>query len=263
MGRGGKDIIPIYRDAGATNPNVTSGLPEFLSKKLEIELPSIEDIAAYTFALLSGPRFQERFAVELETAGVRLPLTADASIWRATVEFGREMIWLQSYAERSRDGAAGRGDRVPKVNGLGWSKSVVSLPNDLKDVDYNAETSELKIGDGTVSGVSSEVWNFEVSGMQIVRKWLGYRTAKGTGKAASSKNELDRIRPTRWHDDWNDELLDLLRVLTITVERQLDQASLVDRVCEGELIPANELPKPEPGQREVPKTLSSEAPSLF
>ncbi|HEY6870897.1 MAG TPA: hypothetical protein VI199_14175 [Novosphingobium sp.] len=37
---------------------------------------------------------------------------------------------------------------------------------------------------------------------------------------ASSTSKLDKIRPIAWADEWNDELLDLIRVLSVTLDRQ-------------------------------------------
>jgi len=46
-GRGGKDIIPLWRDAAATAPNLTAGLAALLGKRLGLAPPSVEDVAAY------------------------------------------------------------------------------------------------------------------------------------------------------------------------------------------------------------------------
>ncbi len=80
-GRGGKDIIPLYRDAAGQQPNVAKGLLAFLAKRLAMPAPTPEDLAAYCYALLSTPGYQKRFAEGLETPGLRVPLTADAGLW--------------------------------------------------------------------------------------------------------------------------------------------------------------------------------------
>ncbi len=163
-------------------------------------------------------------------------------------------MWLHSFAERFADPAAGRPAQVPLVPGIGWDAPVLTLPETMAQVHYDAETGTLVIGDGRIGGVRPDVWTYSVSGMQVLPKWIGYRTRKGTGRAASSKSALDQIRPTEWHDDWNDELLDLIRVLTLTVDRYNDLADLLARVCDGPLIPGSSLPQPAPEQREPPPT---------
>ena len=104
------------------------------------------------------------------------------------------------------------------------------MPKDASDIEYKPDTEVLSEADGRVTGVRADVWAFEVSGMAVLPKWLGYPTAKGAGRAALSKNELDRIRPNAWLDAWNDELLDLVRVLTLTLDDEQALANLLQRV---------------------------------
>ena len=251
---GGKDIVPLYRDAAAAVPNLTTGLAKRLGKRLGIAPPSVEDIAGYVYALLSASAYQERFTAALERPGLRVPLTADSALWNEAVAAGRELLWLHSFAERFVDPAAGRPPRVPEAGGIGWDEVVTRLPADMREVAYNEETGVLSVGDGQMSGVRPEVWAYSVSGMQVLPKWLGYRTRKGTGRAVSSSSALDHIRPDSWADEWNDELLDLIRVLTLTVERQDPLADLLDRVSDGPLIAAGDLPIPAPAERQPPPT---------
>jgi hypothetical protein len=253
-GRGGKDIIPLYRDAAATQPNLTAGLAKTLGKRLGIAPPAVEDVAAYVYALLSASAYQQRFAVALERPGLRVPLTADSNLWSEAVAAGRELLWLHSFAERLVEPEAGRPAQVPAIEGIGWDEVVTRLPADTSEIVYDPESGTLTIGDGQVSGVRQEVWAYSVSGMQVLSKWLGYRTRKGTGRAVNSTSELDRIRPESWADEWNEELLDLIQVLTLTVERQAALADLLDRVCTGPLIAAKDLPAPASSEREPPPT---------
>lgn len=252
---GGKDVIPLFRDSAATQPNLSAGLTITLARLLGIDPPSPDEIAAYCYALLSPSAYQQRFAAALETPGLRVPITADPELWAEAVEAGRDLLWLHTYAECMIDAEAGRPPCVPEVPGIGWDVDVSRIPEDTSEIRYHEETGTIHVGNGHVGGVRPEVWAYSVSGMQVIPKWLGYRTRKGTGRAVSSTSALDHIRPTEWHDDWNDELLDLVRILTITVDRQPDLADLLDRICEGELISEADLPKPTAEQRMPPPTL--------
>lgn len=249
-GRGGKDVLPLYRDAAATQPNVTRGLLSAIGKAHGTGAPTPEDLAAYVYALLSAPAYQVRFAGPLQTPGPRVPMTADLALWREAVDLGTWLLWLQTYAERLQ--GPGRGRFVPAVLGLVWTTPVRIMPETTTGVAYDPLSQTLRVGDGVVAGVRPDVWEFSVSGWPVVKKWLGYRTAKGAGRAASSKNPLDRIRPDTWPDEWNDELLDLLRVLTLSIEKHAQQADLLDRICAGPLIAAADLPKPDDTEREPP-----------
>jgi hypothetical protein len=254
-GRGGKDVIPLYRDAAAIQPNLAAGVPAALARLLGIGPPPVEDVAAYVYALLSATAYQQRFAAPLERPGLRVPITAEANLWVEAVEAGRELLWLHTYAERFVDPEAGRPPRVPEVPGIGWDEDVTRIPEDMREIGYDEETGQIVVGDGLLGGVRPEVWAFSVSGMQVIPKWLGYRTRKGAGRAVSSNSELDRIRPAEWADEWNDELLDLVRILTITVDRQDMLADLLERVCDGPLISQADLPVPTDAERRPPATV--------
>lgn len=252
-GRGGKDIIPLYRDDGAKQANVTNGLLAKIGSALAIKNPSPEDLAGYVYALLSGHRYYERFAEALKTPGPRVPLTRDAKLWGEAVDLGKELLWLHTYTERFRSSANGRPSKLPKVAGLRWAKPVKEMPEKPSDVTYDEKNQQLLVGDGVVAGVRKDVMDYSVCGMEVVWKWLGYRTAKGAGRAASSSNPLDQIRATKWPDDWNDELIELLTVLTVTLDKHPAQGKLLDAICDGPLIPASELPTPSDAERKEPK----------
>ena len=87
---------------------------------------------------------------------------------------------------------------------------------------------------------------------KVVKKWLGYRTARGAGRSASSSSPLDQIRPTSWLDEWTTELLELLSVLQRTIDLQPRGIELLDRILAGPLISATDLPEPPPELRQPP-----------
>ncbi|MGC5048426.1 type ISP restriction/modification enzyme [Micrococcus porci] len=251
---GGKDVIPLYRDAEAAKPNVTAGLLDVLAGRWGRPV-SPEDLAAYVMALAAHDGYSSTFAEALEGSPVRIPLTADGALAARAVALGERLLWLQTYGERYT-GADRPAGRVPRVAELGWEAPVTRIPDSPQDILYDAESQRLRVGDGVVTGVSPEVRGFTVSGMNVLDKWLGARTAKGVGRASGkAATPLDRIRPTEWVDEWNDELLDLLRVLTETLALAGDQEKLLSEILAGELIPVAELPTPTPAERKVPQTI--------
>lgn len=250
---GGKDVIPLYRDSNAGDPNITRGLASGLASHIGLlEDPSCEDIVGYLYAVLSSPRYQERFAEALAIPGPKVPITRSSELWHQAVECGRRLVWLHTYGERFRDSEGRYGPQIPYVEGLRWISPITSIPKTPNDISYDPATQTLVIGNGQVGGVRREVWEYRVSGFEVVYKWIGYRTLRGAGRAASSKNPLDRIRSESWLSTWNAELLELLNVLTYTIGEQRAQAVLLDRICDGPLISATELPQPEAWQRKVP-----------
>ena len=140
------------------------------AKAGRLSSPSIENVAAYIYVLLSASGYQERFTVALERPGLRLPLTADSALWIEAVAASRKLLWLHTYAERLVDPADGRLARVPDVEGVGCGRPVNRLPEAMSEIAHEAENGALTIGDGQVGGVRADVWAYSVSGMQVMTK---------------------------------------------------------------------------------------------
>ena len=245
-GRGGKDIVPLYRDAVGT-PNADPRSLGTLGDTLGVEgALAMEDLFAYAYAVLAGADYSARFSAELRTPGPRLPMTAHPDLFWEAVDLGRELLWLHTYGKRFTGGRDGILLSSISVN------RALTLPDKPSDIKYDAGAQTLKIGDGIVIGVTPEVWAFEVSGMPVVKKWLGYRTAKGAGRAASSSSPLDQIRPTSWADEWTTELLELISVLQRTIGLQPRGIELLSRIVAGPLIAASDLPEPPAELRQPP-----------
>lgn len=252
--RGGKDVIPLYRDAQAQYPNLPAGLTGVLAQRYGRRVTP-EDLAAYVFAMLAHPSYRETFATELDTPGPRVPVTADPDLFREAVEVGERLLWLNTWTERFR--GLGRAGTMPPVDGLGWTDNVAAIPASPEEVVYDPETETLHVGDGALAGVRQDVWEMSVSGLPVVQRWVYSRTAKGVGRSSDPRfaTPLDGIRPTMWEDEWNDELLDLIRMVTHTVDGYPAQADLLARVLVGDLIAAKDLPVPTDGERKAPSTL--------
>ena len=234
---GGKDIIPIYRDRDGT-PNVASATLYALTSihraaDSKATAVVVEGLFAYVYAVLAGADYTSRFADALETPGPRIPITADPDLFAETAALGQELLWLHTFAERCRNAA--RDEQVPRKAEIQWSTPVTRLPETSREFSYDPMTEELRVADGILSGVRTDVWAFDVSGMPVLRKWLGYRTKRGAGRAASSSSPLDAIRPTEWSAEWSDELLDVVNVLTRTLDLQPRGVELLDRILAGPL----------------------------
>ena len=248
---GGKDVIPLYRDAAGTEPNVTAGLLAALGKE-HGSTPSAEDLAAYVYALLGGQSYTKRFWNELETPGPRVPMTKDGAIFANAVKLGRKLIWLHTYAARFQD--ANQGDEVP--NGKATTiKGVSSVPAHYPaEYAYDPAKRMITVGDGRFGPVAPEVWDFEVSGLKVVQSWLGYRMKKRAGKKSSP---LDEIRPERWTARMSDEFLELLWVLEATLAMEPDLAAVLDKVVSGPCFAATDLPQPTVAERKAPGATSA------
>lgn len=243
---GGKDVIPLYRDAAGTEPNMTKGLLDVLGKEYG-KKPAAEDVAAYVYAVLGGQSYTHRFWNELETPGPRVPVTKDRKTFIEAATLGYRLMWLHTYAERfqSKD----RGDEVPQGKAT-MIKGVATEPAHYPvEYSYDPTKCEIVVGDGRIGPVAPEVWEFEVSGLKVVQSWLGYRMKKRAGKKSS---KLDEIRPERWTARMSDELLEMLWVIEATLAMEPKLEKVLDKIVANPCFTAAQLPTPQPEERRAP-----------
>ncbi len=248
---GGKDVIPLYRDIAGTEPNVTDGLLDAMAAEYGGALQA-EDFAAYVYAMLGGQSYTDRFWNELETPGVRVPLTKDAATFKEAATLGRRLIWLHTYSERFR--SEERNDEVPQGEATtikGVSSDPIRYPTEY---NYDSAKEEIIIGDGRFGPVAAEIWEFEVSGLEVVQSWLRYRMKKRKGRKSSP---LDDIRPNRWTARMSDELLELLWVLEASLALEPKLEKVLAAVIAGPCFSVAELPSPGPQERKAPEDKSA------
>ena len=243
---GSKNIVPLWLDAAATEPNVTGGLLDALSAEYGA-LVSPEDLFAYAYAVLASPAYTESFSEELAIPGPRLPITRKADLFRRGAGLGRALIHLHTYGERfaPEDGKPG----VPQGRAR-YEKPIPETPDGYpEDYAYEEDKQTLRVGAGEFRPVSREVWEYEVSGLRPLRSWLGYRMKDPSGKSSSP---LDEIRPERWTGEMTMELLELLWVLEATVEKEPELAAFLQTIVENSTFEAAELPQPSEAERKPP-----------
>ncbi|HOE10656.1 MAG TPA: N-6 DNA methylase [bacterium] len=256
-GRGGKDILPLYRSSNATEPNILPGLLDLLTGTYNRKVTP-EDFLAYIYGVLAQPAFTSRYADELGTREVRVPITKDAGLFTKICRAGKRLLWLHTYGERFIPKGKNPG-QIPR----GKARCVKAVPGKPdgypESFQYEESTRTLHVGDGEFRPVAPEVYEFEVSGLKVVQSWLKYRMKRGAGRKSSP---LDDIRPECWTGEFTTELLELLWVLEATVAGYPEQADLLEAVCEGPCFSADELP-PVPPELRKPPSLPSMERTLF
>jgi predicted helicase len=252
---GAKHVIPLWRDSGATEPNVTSGLLATLNGSLGTVAP--ESLFAYVYGVLNSD-YTERFRTELEIPGPRIPITKDEGLFEKMVALGERLIWLHTYAERF----VPEGEEFGGVPS-GQAKCVVAVPADEakypESFAYDRDAKRLSVGEGLFAPVAPEVWDFNVSGLQVVKSWLSYRMKEGAGRRSSP---LDEIRPERWPASFTEELCKLLWIVEHTIEIAPQASALLDEIVDGPVFAADELPAPSDEERLAPKVASEEPEQL-
>jgi hypothetical protein len=245
-GRGGKDVVPLWRDSAATEPNITVGLLSCLGG-IYGKTPRPEDLFAYCYALLSPRAYVQTFADELLLPSPRIPLTRFPELFSRVAMLGQQLIRCHTFGERNLEGdVAGQVESGKAQCIQAISPNPDAYPEGYL---YDAENETLHVGDGAFAPVSPEVWNYSVSGLFVVRSWLDYRKRMSNGRRSSA---LDNIRPERWTATMTDELLEVLWTLEKTIELEPQATALLEEVLAGNLINAAELPAPTPAERAAP-----------
>lgn len=245
-GRGAKDVIPLWRDAAATQANVTAGVLAFLTATLGHPVTA-PDLFAYTYALLANPSYVDRFSEELTVpGGPTLPITKDPDLFARGASLGRDLLCWHTYGERFAPNGFQLSGKARWLQGIPPTGD--AYPERFTPPD--AIVQQLLLGEGVVGPVAPEVWNFSVSGLQVVRSWLNYRMKGGAGRTSSP---LDGIRETVWPRAFNEELLELLWVLEHTVAQRPALDALLADVLAGPMFLASELPQPTDAEHEAPK----------
>jgi hypothetical protein len=247
-GRGGR-VHPLWANAASTVSNVK---PAFLMQLAKIYGHPVkpEDAVAYLAAVMAQPAFAARFETDLVQPGLRLPITADASLFAEAVALGNEVVWLHCYGERFADSAANRpkqAPRLPKENApsIPTGGMIPSAPEPLPvSMDYDPATRRLNIGKGYIENVTPEMWAYEVSGKQVLWHWFSYRRFDRSRPIIGDRrplSSLSSIQPEGWLPGYTTDLLDLLHVLGRLIALEPKQADLLNRICAGPLRNVAEL----------------------
>lgn len=235
--------IPLWRDTDGVHPNLAPGLLEELNRRYGTPVGA-PDLLAYIAAVLAHPHFTARFAGDMLRPGLRVPLTADRVLFEEAVELGRRVLWLHTFGERFADPRAGRppeppklpADRRPKVR-----KPIPDTPGEMPTVIlFDATAGELQVGAGVIAPVRRQVWDYQVSGMRVVRKWFSYRKRDPEGRRSTP---LDNVNAFWWEPAFTTELLELLNVLALLVELGPTQRDLLERILASPLVTMAELEK--------------------
>ena len=244
-GRGGR-AFALWKNAAATESNISPAVVALLAKAFGAPVDPV-DVFAYVAALLAHPAYTASFADDLVRPGLRVPLTADAALFAEATKLGHEVIRLHTFGERFATEDPPQPPRVAKGGPvIPKDGAIPSTPEGFPDtLDYDAAKRRLLVGTGFIDNVSPEVWGYEVSGKQVLRQWFSYRRKDRERPLIGDKrppSPLGDIQPDQWLPEYTSELINVLNVLALLVELEPKQADLLQRICDGPLIPASKLP---------------------
>jgi hypothetical protein len=245
----GGRAFPLWADRGAQNPNVKPALLQALSETYGASV-SAPDVLAYLAAVAAHPAYTDRFQPDLVQPGLRIPFAADAALFGDAVELGREVIWLHCFGERYVDPAArrpqgpprmdkGQGPTVPKEG------AIPGYAGHMPDVlEYDAERRRLIVGAGFVDNVPKAVWDYQVSGKQVLAQWFSYRRRDRSRPIIGDRrppSPLDKVQPDGWLPEYTTEMINVLHVLGRLTALEPRQADLLAQICDGDILGADDL----------------------
>ncbi|TXS28969.1 DNA methyltransferase [Streptomyces sp. ms191] len=223
-GRPGR-IRPLFRRPGGREPNIAPGLLPLLCERYGQPVAPADLSAWVVAAALPSP------------AGCRVPLPYDAEVWRSGVELGRRLTGIQLRGAHGGEKPRLPGGRRPYVR--------VPVPARPATVAYDAGEETLELGEGRISPVPAEAWDFHVSGARMLEQWFTHRTAP------AEPGSLEAMGPVAWPQEWTSELLELITVLALLAQREPERAALAAHPgpTRAELRAAGVLPVPAAARR--------------
>ena len=211
-GRGGR-VYPLWVDAQATQSNVRGDVLQALAKALGTPVGA-QDLVGYIAAVMAHPAFTARFRVDLVRPGLRVPLTADKTLFDEAVALGCEVVWLYCYGERLVDAAAGRPKgppRLPKGEApfIPADGAIPGAPEWLPEtMNYDAAKRRLVIGKGFVENVTPAIRDYEISGKNVLDQWFSYRRSHRSKPLIGDKrppSPLEKIQPDGWLAEYTED----------------------------------------------------------
>ena len=154
-----------------------------------------EDVFHYAYAVFHSPTYRSRYAEFLKIDFPRLPLTSDLALFRQLVQRGADLVALHlledDYPAASWNRPAARSGRSPTVPGSPLCQPSTTFVAGDNGTTMGAFSKRSCYQDGRVyldtgnrqrssyfDGVPEDVWQFEIGGYQVLRKWLYDRRGK-------------------------------------------------------------------------------------
>ena len=247
-GRGGR-TFQLWANAESTRSNVLPPVLDHLTDTYGFHVRP-PDVMAYLAAVMAHPAFTNRFSTDLKQPGLRVPITADADLFREAVTLGREVVWLHTYGERFHDAAAGRPRQAPRLEKdlspiIPIGGAIPGAPKPLPNsIDYDPARRRLTVGEGHIDNVMPQIWTYEVSGKPAIRQWFSYRRRDRTRPVIGDRrppSPLEAVQSDHWLNEYTAELMNLLHVVGRLVLLEPRQAELLEQILSEPLLDATDF----------------------
>jgi hypothetical protein len=245
-------VWPLWLDRGGAEANLADDVLPLLEDETGVALAA-PDLVAYVAAVVAHPGYGARFARELASGVVRVPITTAKELLIRGTTLGHEVLRLQTLGEhRAPTGRRGApGPLLPADAPIRprLEAPLSHLPGSRPDTAiYDPSVGTLTLGDGVVSDITLDVWDYEVGGMLVVEQWLGQRLTPG---ARRRQSRLDLMTVDAWEAGWTAELLLVLSALTGLRSLERAQQALLDEVLQGPHLARTDVHDPRRSTRSV------------
>lgn len=181
--RGAKDVIPLLLTPGRRR-NLADN---FRSKFESVNGYPPDDFLFFALAVLSSVDYCNKFSVDTEKYGLRVPFIAPRVLYEELVSHGKDIATLNTLGN-TKWGSSEFAALSPRSSKLLVAKSGFKLaPRNVID-----EVGGTITGDGwSIVNVSPQVLQYKISGYSPVRSLVGYWTSS----RSKARSKLDTLFP--------------------------------------------------------------------
>lgn len=148
----------------AKRPNIDKKTFEILETAYNIK-PTPEQILYYCYAILYSNKYREKYAEFLKIDFPRIPFTSDYKTFVTLAENGENLAQLHLLQHKSLENPIvkfrGKGDFI------------------IEKTEFSEQSQFLYINENNYfDGITIEMWEYQIGGYQIAKKWLDWRKGR-------------------------------------------------------------------------------------
>jgi len=166
---------------GERFPNFTDKFKSFL-KTLDFK-PSPEKILAYIYAVLHSPDYRKKYIEFLKTDFPAVPFVKDKATFEKYAKLGQKLIDLHLLKNLPNDKEI-KASNIPQTN-----FTIESIHHNNDELFLHT-TQKQNI---SFSGVTSQIYDFEIGSYKPIEKWLKYRIKDEVSLCAEDLKHLKEM----------------------------------------------------------------------
>jgi predicted helicase len=175
-------VFPLFiHEEGVDKPkiNFSNNFFKFIIKTYRIPLPPI-GIFSYIYAILNAPTYRERYNEFLKTDYPRILFTKNVKRFKLLAKLGKALIDTHLLKHDYYDSELA----IYEVEG----------DNRVDKIRYDENNSRLYINkEQYFENVPKEVWEMEMGGYQVIKKWLQYRKKDEVNLSYKDRAHLQKV----------------------------------------------------------------------